>query len=456
MTGDHQKISKGRRRCLIIFDLLKKARAGEQQGAAVITALLLTLLLLVFAGSLAQLAAVDKRAASNQVAMTQALYLAEAGVELMVGRLSQDFAAGPPPTPIMLGSGQISKITVSPVDDSTKEILSEGQAGARKARKTLKVRVQRTAAAVLENAVCSGTSFVPGGSVSITGNLLAVGDLGGQQGLNVKQAGLVVAGGNLTNKNGSIEMLPGGRLLAGGNLDNRHGRISGAGYLQADGTIVNNPGIVTFSPGGAFYTPSMQYPAGTFIIQDGGQVPRLHGPRENIPALTNPAAGLNPAGKVDACRNYPLLNVTEKGNRYEFNLSGKTSGNFFLNASGKNLHIEGAYSGKWIIAVKGNVEIRGNILPVNAGQDALVLLVDGTVEIQGNENISAVIYAGRFGAGGNSTIKGAVAAQYLDVSGNTKIIQDGDVIQNTASTPALPAGLFGVRIVSWREYHNVF
>ncbi|MCL6636008.1 MAG: FapA family protein, partial [Peptococcaceae bacterium] len=273
----------------------KNMRAGAQKGAALVTVILLTLLLLVFAGSLIQLAAVDKKAAANQVAMTQALYLAEAGVEMMVVRLAGNFDAGPPSTPIVLGNGQISKITVSPVDAGTREILAEGRAG--NARKALKVRVQRTAASVLQNALCAGNSPNLSGNVSISGNLLINGNLETGSSMSLTNSRVVVKG-NLDNKNGSINILSGGSLLVGGNLYNRHGRIETPGYLQVDGSIDNDSGTVIFSPGGTYYTPSTEYPAGTFIIQNDGQVPRLDGPRENIADLVEPAARLDPAEKV--------------------------------------------------------------------------------------------------------------------------------------------------------------
>jgi len=454
----------------------KNMRAGAQKGAALVTVLLLTLLLLVFAGSLVQLTTVDRRVAASQVAMTRALYLAEAGVEMMVARLAGNFDAGPPSTPIVLGNGQISKITVSPVDAGTREILAEGRAG--NARRALKVRVQRTAATVLQNAACSGGSLGLSGSVSITGNLLVNGDLDVNSGAGISGAGRLVVKGNLTNKSGTnksdkknegINISPGGSLLVGGDLDNKHGRIETPGYLQVDGTIDNAGGTVIFSPGGAYYTPSTEYPAGTFITQDARQVPCLNGPRENIADLVEPAARLDPAGKVAAYQGYPSLPVTRKGNKYEFDFTGKTDGAYYLDTAtlsdgdkdkGKQVNedqkiqLSGTYSGKWLIAVKGNVEISGDLQPANANQDALVMLVDGTVSIQGNENVSAVIYACRFEAGGSSTIRGTVVAQSFDVSGNASLIQDNDLIRN--AVPELPSDLVTVKIISWREEYDVF
>ncbi len=452
MTGERKGILKSRQVCRRLLAFWKDMRAGAQKGAALVTVILLTLLLLVFAGSLVQLTAVDKRVSAGQVAMTRALYLAEAGVEMMVARLAGNFDAGPPTTPIVLGNGQISKITVRPVDASTKEILAEGRAG--NARKALKVQVQRTAAPVLQNAACSGGDFTPGQSVSITGNLLVKGNLGSKHGVHLTRAGLVVVGGNLANKNGSIEMLSGGSLLVEGNLDNRHGTISNPGYLQVGGSIDNSSGTVIFSSGGVYYAPSPEYPEGTFEMQGGGQVPRLEGPRENIATLVELVDRLDPAGEVASYQSYPPLSVTETGNRYESNLTGKAAGTYYLDTGGKELRLEGTYSGKWLIAVKGNVEIRGNLVPENAGRDVLVLLVDGTVSVHGNEDISAVIYAGRFAAGGNCTIRGTVVALSFVVSGNASLIQDNDLIWNAVSE--LPPDLVTVKIISWREEYDVF
>lgn len=452
MTGERKGKFKSRQVCRRLSAFWKNIRAGAQKGVALVTVLLLTLLLLVFAGSLIQLVTVDRRMSASQVAMTRALYLAEAGVEMMVARLAGNFDAGPPSTPIVLGNGRISKITVSPVDASTREILAEGRAG--NARKALKVRVQRTAAPVLQNALCAVNSPNLSGNVSISGNLLINGNLETGSSISLTNSRLVVVKGNLDNKNGSINILSGGSLLVGGNLYNRHGRIETPGYLQVDGAIDNSSGTVIFSPGGTYYTPSAEYPAGTFIIQNDGQVPRLDGPRENIADLVEPTALLDPAGKVAAYQGYPPLAVTEQGNKYEFNFTGKTAGTYYLDTGGKELWLKGTYSGKWLIAVKGNVEISGNLQPANANQDVLVLLVDGTVSIQGNENVSAVIYAGRFEAGGSSTIRGTVVAQSFDVGGNASLIQDTDLIRN--AVPVLPSDLITVKIISWREEYDVF
>ncbi|SHJ09170.1 PilX N-terminal domain-containing pilus assembly protein [Desulfofundulus thermosubterraneus] len=475
MTGGRKGKFKSGQVCRRLPAFWKNMRAGAQKGAALITVLLLTLLLLVFAGSLVQLTTVDKRMSASQVAMTQALYLAEAGVEVMVARLAGNFDAGPPSTPIELGNGRISKITVSPVDASTREILAEGRAG--NARKALKVRVQRTAAPVLQNALCAGNSPNLSGNVSISGNLLINGNLETGSSISLTNSRLVVVKGNLDNKNGSINILSGGSLLVGGNLYNRHGRIETPGYLQVDGAIDNSSGTVIFSPGGTYYTPATQYPAGTFIIQNDGQVPRLDGPRENIAALVEPAARLDPAEKVDAYQGYPSLPVTRNGNKYEFDFTGKTAGIYYLDTATLNegdkgkgkqvnnedkqvnnedqkIQLSGTYSGKWLIAVKGNVEISGDLQPANANQDVLVLLVDGTVSIQGNENVSAVIYACLFEAGGSSTIRGTVVAQSFDVGGNASLIQDTDLIRN--AVPVLPSDLITVNIISWREEYDVF
>ncbi|MEW6425576.1 MAG: PilX N-terminal domain-containing pilus assembly protein [Bacillota bacterium] len=463
MTGERKGIFKSRQVRRKLLGFLQNTHVGTQKGAALVTVVLLTLVLLVFAGSLVQLAAVDKRVAASQVAMTQALYLAEAGAEMTVARLAVDFGAVPPSTPIVLGNGQIAKITVSPVDATTKEILAEGRAG--NARKALKVRVQRTAAPVLQNAVCSGNNLGLSSSVSITGNLLVNGDLDVKSGVSIADAGRLVVKGNLTNRSGTnksnkknegINIAPGGSLLVGGDLDNRHGRIETPGYLQADGSIDNSSGTVVFSPGGTYYTPSTEYPAGTFIIQDDGQVPRLDSPRENIAALVEPAARLNPAGKVAAYQSYPRLDVTERGNRYESNLTGRAAGTYYFDTGGNELRLEGEYSGEWVIAVKGDVEISGNLLPANASQDVLVLLVDGTVSVHRNEDISAVIYAGRFEAGGGSTVRGTVAAQSFDVSGDASLIQDDDLIRNAVQISTLPPDMFSVKIISWREEYDVF
>jgi hypothetical protein len=394
--------------------------------------------------------------------------LAEAGVEMMVARLSGNFNAGPPSTPIVLGNGQISKITVSTVDAATKEILSEGRAA--NARKALKVQVQRTAAPFLQNVISSGGDFDPGQSVSVAGNLLVKGDLGGQHGITLTQAKMVLVGGDLDNNSGSIEMLPGGSLLVGGNLRNRHGMINNTGYLQVNGAIDNDSGTVVFSNGGAYYTPSTEYPTGTFVIQNGGRVPRLANPRENITTLLNTEYRIEPVGEeVESYRGYPPLDGQLQGNRYECNLTGKHAGTYYLdinalgdgdeNNGGKDKEVQeiqltGTYTGKWVIAVEGDVEIKGDLQPANADQDALVLLVDGTVSVNGNDNISAVIYAGRFKAGGSSTIRGTVVAQSFDVSGNVSLIQDEDLIWNVV--PVLPPDLVTVKIISWREEYDVF
>ncbi|NHM27804.1 DUF342 domain-containing protein [Desulfofundulus sp. TPOSR] len=452
MTGGQKGKFKSGQVCRRLPAFWKNMRAGAQKGAALVTVLLLTLLLLVFAGSLVQLTTVDRRMSASQVAMTRALYLAEAGVEMMVARLAGNFDAGPPSTPIVLGNGQISKITVSPVDAGTREILAEGRAG--NARRALKVRVQRTAAPVLQNALCAGNSPNLSGNVSISGNLLINDNLETGSSISLTNSRLVVVKGNLDNENGSINILSGGSLLVGGNLYNRHGRIETPGYLQVDGAIDNSSGTVIFSPGGTYYTPATQYPAGTFIIQNDGQVPRLDGPRESIAALVEPAARLDPAGNVAAYQGYPRLAVTEQGNKYEFDFTGKTAGTYYLDTGGKELWLEGTYSGKWVIAVKGNVEISGNLQPANASRDVLVLMVNGTVSVHGNENVSAVIYAGRFEAGGSSTIRGTVVAQSFDVGGNASLIQDNDLIRNAVSV--LPSGLVTVKIISWREEYDVF
>ncbi|MQL52128.1 hypothetical protein GFC01_07555 [Desulfofundulus thermobenzoicus] len=501
MTGGRKGKFKSGQVCRRLPGFWKNMRAGAQKGAALITVLLLTLLLLVFAGSLVQLTTVDKRMSANQVAMTQALYLAEAGVEMAVVRLAGNFDAGPPSTPIVLGNGRISKITVSPVDASTREILAEGRAG--NARKALKVRVQRTVAPVLQNALCAGNSPNLSGNVSISGNLLINGNLETGSSISLTNSRLVVVKGNLDNENGSINILSGGSLLVGGNLYNRHGRIETPGYLQVDGSIDNASGTVIFSPGGIYYTPSTEYPGGTFIIQNDGQVPRLDGPRENIAKLVEPADNLDPAGKVAAYQGYPRLAVTEQGNKYEFDFTGKTAGTYYLDTTTlggqdnkvQKIQLAGTYTGKWFIAVKGDVEIKGNLMPSNASQDVLVLLVDGMVKVSGNGNVnnsngngngngnsngnengngnenrngnenenengnenkslSAIIYASRFEAAGSSTIRGTVVAQSFDVGGNASLIQDNNLIRN--AVPVLPSDLVTMKIISWREEYDVF
>ncbi|WP_027719296.1 hypothetical protein [Desulfovirgula thermocuniculi] len=430
-----------------------------QQGSALVTVMVLALLVLALGASLLQLARASRETSARQVAMTRALYLAEAGVEMMLARLEQDFNASPPPTPIALGGGEVSKIAVNAEGGAIKVITSEGrvysQDGKLLARKVLKVKVKRSLAPALQSALCTGSTLNLNGSVSVKGNLLVNGNLDTGSNVSISGASLVAVSGNLDNKNGTISVVPGGKVLVGGNLYNKNGHISTPGYLQVGGTIDNAQGEVIFTSNGAYYAPSAQYPQGTFSLQGGGAVPRLNAPREDLSSLLALAQNWNPQQAVAAYAGYPSLPAQEQGGHYEFDFNGKSAGTYYLNTGGKELRLEGTYSGRWLVAVKGNVDIVGDVKPQDPTKDVLVLVVDGAVKVQGNKEVKAVICAYRVEFRGGASVKGVVMAKTTEVDGHVNVEQDDALLTGAALTP-LPQGFFSIEIVSWEEQYGVF
>lgn len=429
----------------------------RQHGSALVTVLLLALLVLALGTSLLQLARASRDTSARQVAMMKALYLAEAGVEMVLARLEEDFSALPPEVPVALGEGQVYAISVGSIDELTKEITSEGRLYSRDnkllARKVLKVKVKRAPAPALQSAFCSGSRLTLSGSVSLRGNLLVDGDLDTK--VNISQAQMVAVSGNLDNKNGTISVVPGGKVLVGGNLYNKNGHISAPGYLQVGGAIDNAQGEVIFASNGAYYAPSAQYPQGTFALQGGGAVPRLDSPREDLSSLLAPVQNWNPQQTVAAYAGYPSLPVEEQGNRYEFDFTNKSAGTYYLNTGGKELRLEGTYSGRWLVAVKGNIDIDGNIKPQNQNRDVLVIIIDGTVTVQGSKTVNALLFADRAVCHGGAALKGLLMAKSTDINGSVSIEQDSTLLNN-APLALLPREFLSLEVITWQEQYPVF
>jgi hypothetical protein len=138
------------------------------------------------------------------------------------------------------------------------------------------------------------------------------------------------------------------------------------------------------------------------------------------------------------------------------NLNGNTALNGVVFVEG-DCKINGNFSGVGVIVATGQVTINGNAGLVNPnGGDAFAIIAGGGVKINGNSTIQGWIYThdvniqrpDGFSGNGNATIVGGIAADVIRVNGNLKV-----TYQKPSGGLDLPGstGLIQPTPGSWRE-----
>lgn len=97
----------------------------NRQGLALAVVIMVTTLLMVLVTGLIALTTQEKQSAGNEVNMTKALYLADAGIEMAMQQLENDFSWSGPIN-YNFDSRQTVNVQITPKDTETKEIQATG------------------------------------------------------------------------------------------------------------------------------------------------------------------------------------------------------------------------------------------------------------------------------------------------------------------------------------------
>ncbi len=362
----------------------------QQRGSALPAVLLAILVLSLLGAGFLSLSLVERQGAANEVKITQATYLAEAGINLALARLRRDpgWREGLGEIYLTPAKGRITSVSVVPQAASYR-LRSEGEIDG--VRRAIEVDLARP---FFSYALASAGDITIKNPLTINGDLFATGSIYLQKGAS----GNVAAGVDLTIQNnttvqGSVVT---GRYLYNygtirgdatvgqttdkyGNDPNYYGRVNGQVIKGLSFSFPNWPGDLA-----APYTGGEPLPAGEYTL-----------------AMLQELVDSAPAGDNDIKILYcPGDLIIE---------SGKGKGND-----------PDFYTGKAIIAAAGDITL-GKDIRVTTGSDAWAFVAGNDILLDGGVTVDAVLMSNGYfyKQGAASTINGS-----LVTGGLTEVDED--------------------------------
>ena len=346
----------------------KPYRGGpSDQGSVFLLAMVALVVLLLLGTSLVQNAMHGLAWASNDRRQAEAFSLAEAGVDMAITKLYEDYDgindtidAGTPYTDsFSLAQGSVSYTVVAPYGGiaETCMIVSDATTWADKhARIRVVAAYQSDVSRVFEGAIFSDSPLVLNG-----------------------------AGGIYPDENGY-----GGDIYANGDIT-----FNGTSYsMDPEGSIYTT-GTVNWVP------PEV---ASTHVHQ-------------GVAPLTMPVIDID---------YYQSIATTTYIGKTTFNDSSMVDLEGVIFVKG-DVSIAGSYTGQAVIVATGKIKITGNVTATSPADDTLVLMSPKSITIAGNASIDGLIYAHSVlddagtTAGGNVTINGAIIADVVRTNGGITI-----------------------------------
>jgi type II secretory pathway pseudopilin PulG len=367
-----------------------------QQGFAFVAALMVMLVVSILIAGVLAMSASSQQLATSRQEFTQALYVAEGGVNALLSQWRANGVNNPPAQPY---AGQVALADASSVGQYS-----------------VTWTVPNTNGIVTATSVGSVNSNLPGTIYNLTRTVKVDLDLGTGPS-SERQQNPVFDSALFSNTD----------LSMNGNFD-----ITGSTFSNAN-TSMNGNASVSGDVGSV----------GT--IKTNGN--------SKIGGKWNPGATAIPMPIIDTAH---YQNVATQIFSNGKNLNGNTALNGVVFVDG-DCKINGNFSGVGVIVATGQVTINGNAGLVNPnGGDAFAIIAGGGVKINGNSTVQGWIYThdvdiqkpDGFSGNGNATIVGGIAADVIRVNGNLKV-----TYQKPSSGLDLPGstGLIQPTPRSWRE-----
>ncbi|GAW94138.1 hypothetical protein [Calderihabitans maritimus] len=418
-----------------------------EEGSALPLTLLVAVLLLVLGSSLLSAALLERNIARNQLLSTQALYVADSGIEMVLAELQYDedwlslfpgleegetvvaFAEVP------IGRGTLKEVTLTD-RVTTVEVLSEAEVNG--ITRSVKAQILKP---VFEHGFAGATAGSSGGGgneLTIRANSYIEGTLVFRHNININtpQAeihGDVVAGGNIVNK-GHIT----GDALAGGAIINS-GTIDGDQLPDADVYLPEIPEV-----------DLDWYESRADVLFSGDQTWDIAELQEIIDNELNNRQGII---YVDGDVTIKNKGEGQEGKEEEEKEKGSDKGGKDEGEEGdKNESRTNVYRGRVMLVTSRSIEIDGDLLPDSTETSALGLVAFQDIEVGGNTKITGVFHAGRtFRTSGNAEITGTIVTDDFIVDGHLNLIYDENLVIQLQSF--LPGNRF--RLVSWQEFSSI-
>lgn len=386
----------------------------ENRGSVLLTTIIVVLLLAMILVAASFLFISGTREARLNVALAQAHYLAEAGIEYAIEQLRQDWNWSPSSNPIPfpqaapLGTFEISVSSGS----QTRQIRSKGTVivGLRKVEKVVTVEIQRAGfPPIFNNALASSTDIdlVGNSRVYSSNENKAKGNVYGHRRISLR--------GNTTVTGSVYSALENG-VTRLGNAEVKGGIFAGPQYFQEIPTVGENlrQAWEDKAKSGTIYLNDVSY-SGNVRVSFGNVY--ING-------------DLTITGNAEIVLADDVV-VYVKG---KVKIAGNTS-----------------IRGQGIIVSEGVLDITGNMSHQlnQPASIAFVSLSSGESKITGNGEVTGVFFVpqGTLKIAGNSFIFGAVVAHKIDFTGNAEIKYNADLMDSSVTWDPLRA----LKIKKWDE-----
>lgn len=371
-----------------------KGYAAPRRGSVFLLAMVALVVLLILGTSLVQTAMQGLAWAANDEKQAEATSLAEAGVDMAITKLYEDYdsinatiEAGSPYTDsFSLAQGTVSYTVTAPYNGiaDTCMIVSDADTWTDKqARMRVIASYQRDVSRVFEGAIFSDSPL---------------------------------------------------RLNGGGAIypdENGYG-----GDIYANGDITFNGTSFTMTADGSIYTTGS-------VNWVPPEVPATH-VYQGVASLAMPVIDVD---------YYSSIATTTYNGKVTFNDTNMAGLNGVIFVKG-DVDICGSYSGQAVIVATGKIKITGNVTATSPADDTLVFMSPKSITIAGNSTVDGLIYAhsvlddASAAVGGNATINGAIIADVVRTNGSVTITYD-DVWKGL---PLPGMGKQQWAPVSWEEF----
>jgi len=454
----------------------------NQRGAALVTVMVAMLIIFFTSATLLQVSAMESRISLNHLDETKALYIADAGISMLMAKLEAnhdipswaegweaDFAN------ISVGDGFIESLTVTDQGTGLRVVstgIIKGPDGSVRSRKSVQVIILKppydAAFAGAVGAVQQGNTV--GNTLTITGNSEISGNFIYNGLININSSSAVIHG-DITTKGDIINAgTVNGSLVAGGFIENSNIiDAGGEGIVQA-GEQIDNSGSIYTGAGGVVHTDTNLINSSGSIVSDyfyrgslSGTAPngtRLYN-REHtlvlVPEVPPVDYGWYLANANEIYNNTGSIVTFEGAHLKDMQIAGDIPYIIYIkgNVRLRNLDIGTGknYSGVGMIVAEGDIDIDSNLLPDDSNYSSLALISKGNMAAGGGLQLGGIfICEGVYSTNGDVEINGSLIPRIIDVSGHLNIEY------STATIKLLGEGLPGneYKMKAWREIYSVF
>ncbi|OIQ60215.1 PilX N-terminal domain-containing pilus assembly protein [Neomoorella thermoacetica] len=384
-----------------------------RRGSALPVVLLVTLVLSLLGAGLLNLALSERQGTANEVKITQATYLAEAGINLALARLRQDpgWRNGLGQTSLPEVQGYIQRVDIS---QQVLSYLLRSLAQVGGVQRAVEVDLARP---LYTFALATASDLDKQDKLIISGgDILALRDINNLKVVFGEDNIInVAAGGNLT-VNGTLQ----GSAVAGGDLYVKgtiKGDATAGGVIYSNGKTYRGQSYNGKIYGNKFEGVSLPFPS----FPDNPDAPYTGGLSltkdtytvDEIQAIVN-NTGMTPAifyrqGDLTITAGDGHDNDHGHGNNNDNGNGGNDNGN-------GNDHGTLYYNGIAIIAASGSITLETSLLPAPGG-NAWAFIARGDLNISGGTSLGGVFIDGgtfsKSDRGQESTINGSLVTRYI-------------------------------------------